>query len=142
MAVKKSETRNDNNSSESWKMLVQPWRFGSSCLSKALLYLERQGEGEKWYLNLFVYFMVDAYDNPSKPSPVVPYQTPNPCFYMLRSQHRARFSEPMSEPPLLLLLRAPWLTETSDSELGKMLQFIHMDNRISSNFLYSCFCNS
>lgn len=142
MAVKKSETRNDNNSSESWKMLAQPWRAGWSCLSKVLLYLERQGKGEKWYLNLFVYFMVDAYDNPSKPSPVVPYQTLNSCFYMLRSQHRARFSKPMCEPPLLLLLTAPWLTETSDSELGKMLKFIYTDNRISSNFLYSCFCNS
>lgn len=43
--MKKSEIGNDNNS-ESWKILVQPWRFGSSCLSKALLYLERQREGE------------------------------------------------------------------------------------------------
>lgn len=69
--------------SELWKILVQPWRFGSSCLSKALLHLERprKGEGEKQYLNLFVYFMVHAYDNPSNPSPVVPYQTLNYCFF-------------------------------------------------------------
>lgn len=44
--------------------------------------------------------------------------------------------------PLFLQLTAAWLTETFETELGKMLQVTYMDNIASNNFFYSYFHNS